>query len=619
MSSPRLRVILGEKWIAQYEEKSDLKTLHRTPSLLIQGNSSVSVIKVGEMPCAVWCGQIVNLKNFQESSHRLEGKFVFIRLDKEGCEVACDRFGQHDLYYQTENGNACFSTDLSLLPFTSSKAEMDPVALAHTLYVYGFRPPKKHTLYKGIRRLGVGEVAVCRKEDVSFQNVPPDIVQTGNYGKEDLVRYSEILLEAVAKRSSPHGNVVYLSSGWDSTALLACLVKLHGPKKVRAVIGRLNFSKRSGVNNPFEIERVQKVADYFKVKLKIVDSDWSSVGSELLERWRPFMRSNMVTGMSFFNWANLAEYVAKTTPGDEALFSGEISDGVHNLGFSQFTTLFHPVLDFREYSDKMASYLFGPTFMRSVEKGTYQEDIVYNFLKQKFVGGLFDKATQDPVVCRRQILASFFLRNNRIPFWSLENSRIFTEQGRHAYSETMEGDYLQQPARMATPETWYSWFVHLYNSFHWQGGTVATLALTARECGLEMHLPFWDSCLQAFLSAMPESWGRGLNLKPTKYPLKWMLKNVIDYPLHLQVGPHSYLYDVNPNFNHAGEFIYASQFTPEIKKSMLEGCYKEVLSSEVFDISYFDRIVSNYLKGKEVVSERTDLAALSFLSLMGQY
>lgn len=613
MPAPRLRVVSGEKWVALYVAVGDLKTLHCGPDLLVQGTCSISVIKEEKVRSAVFCGR-------RENYDTSEGRFVFVKIGKKGgCEITCDRFGQYDVYYQQLEGGCVFATDLSLLPFADSKAEIDPASVAHALHVYGFRPPKKHTLYKGVKRLGGGDTAICKGADVSIRSLPPQIVPTGDCGTGDLARYSEILLDAVAQRSSPNGNVVYLSSGWDSTALLALLVKLHGPKKVRGVIGRLNFSKRVGVNNLFEIERAQKVADYFKIKLEVVDSDWSEKGPDLLERWQPFMRSHMLTGMSFFNWANLAEYVAKTTSGGEALFSGEISDGAHNLGFSQFTTLFHPVLDFREYSDKMSSYLFGPTFMQSVQRGTHKEDVVYNLLKQKFAGSFFDEASKDPIVCRRQILASFFMRSNRMPFWSLENAKIFTEWGRHCYSETMEGDYLQQPAQMATPETWYAWYLHLYNSFHWQGGTVSALALTADECGLEMNLPFWDSRLQEFLSAMPESWGRGLDLKPTKYPLKWMLENCIDYPLHLQVGPHSYLYDVNPNFNHAGEFIYASQFTSEIKKAMLKGRHKELLSPEVFDVAYFDRIVANYLEGKEVVSERTDLSALSFLLLMGMF
>ena len=54
---------------------------------------------------------------------------------------------------------------------------------------------------------------------------------------------------------------------------------------------------------------------------------------------------------------------------------------------------------------------------------------------------------------------------------------------------------------------------------------------------------------------MSENWGRGLDLNPTKYPLKCMLKNDVDYPLHLQVGPHSYLYDIDPDWNVISELL----------------------------------------------------------------
>lgn len=45
-------------------------------------------------------------------------------------------------------------------------------------------------------------------------------------------------------------------------------------------------------------------------------------------------------------------------------------------------------------------------------------------------------------------------------------------------------------------------------------------------------------------------------------------KKRIDYPYHLQVGPHSYLYDVNPAFTHAGEILYASSFVDIFKTSL---------------------------------------------------
>jgi len=98
-----------------------------------------------------------------------------------------------------------------------------------------------------------------------------------------------------------------------------------------------------------------------------------------------------------------------------------------------------------------------------------------------------------------------------------------------------------------------------------------------------------------------------------------MLENRIDYPLHLQVGPHSYLYDVDPDFNHAGEFIYASAYSPLIKDKLKRRIYEGLLSPEIFNMEYINQIVNNYLAGKEIVAERSDLSSLAFLCLTGWY
>ena len=58
-----------------------------------------------------------------------------------------------------------------------------------------------------------------------------------------------------------------------------------------------------------------------------------------------------------------------------------MSDGAHNFGFSQYVSIFHPAsLDFREYSDKMASYLFGPTFLNEMHNGDHANDPVWKNL-----------------------------------------------------------------------------------------------------------------------------------------------------------------------------------------------------------------------------------------------
>ena len=87
----------------------------------------------------------------------------------------------------------------------------------------------------------------------------------------------------------------------------------------------------------------------------------------------------------------------------------------------------------------------------------------------------------------------------------------------------------------------------------------------------------------------------------------------------MQIGPHSYLYDVDPNFDHAAEWNYRSAFRNQYKKMMEKRSYRNLMSNDVFDLKYFDRIVDNYIKGKEVLSERNDLEHLIYLSVMDWY
>lgn len=552
----------------------------------------------------------------------LEGRYLLLLLGPDdSCELTADQFGQFEVCYQSVGQQVVFATDLSLLPISESRPEYDQVALAHTLLIHERRPPKRHTFYREVRRLGVGDLVRIRngKADIARSRFRPAPVR--RYGERELNEYTDLLLDAVRMRGSQRGNVVYLSSGWDSTAILACLVKLFGAGKVRAVIGRMQYSDRSGVINQFELDRAMAVAEYYRVPLRIVDFDYRHQGPELLDRLQPLLRAHQLSSLVALNHWQLAEFTAQTTPGDEAVFAGEISDGAHNLGFSQFVTMFHPVLDFREYADKMACYLFGPTFLKSFWNDTFREDAVYQFLRDRMRNALFEDPNNEGTVGRtRQLLAGLFLRSTRIPLMSLANRKLLTKQGRDLYTRELETGYLQEAAETVTPETLYSWYLHLYNSFHWQGSTVTPLWVTAEAQGLTMQVPFWDGRLQEFLATMPEDWGRGLDLNPTKYPLKWALKNRIDYPIHLQVGPHSYIYDVTPGFSLAAELLYASSFRDYFREHISQRRYRHILSSDVFDLDYVDGIVDRYLAGTEIRgAELSDIGALCWLFAVGCY
>lgn len=534
---------------------------------------------------------------------KLEGRFLMIYCDPNNfsLQVFTDRYGQFDCYYSYHNQDIIISSDISLIAKTPSKNGYDQISLAHSLSVYGYRPAKKQTFYEGIKRLGVNEIISIFNNKVDIDELPFIPLSIQNYDSSHHELYSDIFLDAIKARGSDKGNVVYLSSGWDSTAILGGLVHVFGPDKVKAVIGEHLYSKRYDSLNPYEIERAKKVADYYGVFLDITPFDYRKNTPEVLEKLKPVIKDNCISSPNMITHGLLADYIAKNYSKDEAVFCGEISDGVHNLGFSQYVTIFHKTLEFREYSDKMASYLYGPTFMDSFIKGEWRDDVIYNWLKDRLSNLKFDKQVETSIIDKnKQLLSSFFLNNQRFPLVSNENVKQLTKVGREKYSHVMENLYLKEAAENMTSETIYSWFLHLYNSFHWQCGTVATIPLSAQFFDFNVQLPFYDSRIQEFLHSMPENWGRGLDLNPTKYPLKWMLQNKIDYPVHLQVGPHSYLYDTDHNFNHSFEIMHHSAFTKLFKDSLSEKSYHNILSDEIFDIKYLDSIADRYINGEEV-------------------
>jgi hypothetical protein len=571
----------------------------------------------GWLPTPASLSDLIDPNNLESSVRRLEGRFVIVVQNQNQLWIGADSQGRSDVYYSKDC--SAVSTRLSALDGTTTGV-YDQLGWLHTFVAYGSRPAKKQTLYCGVRRLGVGQmitgtVGSLRVVDGSFE--PLSSVPLNS---RSLNEYADRLLESIRLRASAEGNVVYLSSGWDSTSILACLVHLFGPAKVRAVIGRMKYSDRRGVINQFEIDRARLVAEYFGVVLDVIDFDYTFGASKLLDECRDFFKAHQFYNLTAFNHYLLARHVAKTTNGGETVFAGEISDGAHNLGFSQFVSIFHPTQEFREYADKMHGYLFGPTFFENFKSGTFKDDEVYRFLRGRLGEVQFDELAETEGERIRQFFASFFLRSGRFPLASLSNERVLTKEGADYYSKLMEESYLGDVSRRATATTLYSWFLRTYNSFHWQSSTVAPLAATAEHFGLQAALPFWDSRLQESLAAFPEQAGRGLDLNPTKFPLKWTLKNRVDYPLHLQVGPHSYLYDVDPSFSHSAELMYGSSFKDVFVRTIETLPHRQALDSKLFDFSYIERLATGYSGGHEVRGrELTDLLNLAMTGGIGWY
>lgn len=561
---------------------------------------------------------MLKTKNTSAWWERADGDAVLIVASRGKATLVGDRFFKRDVYVQQAAGGVALASDMSLLPDNPARGGYDGAALAHMLTYYGHRPPKRHTMYTGVRRLGVGDVARVSNGKLDVQRTPFKPVTTEEYEDKVIDQYSESFLDFLAAAGSPKGNTIFLSSGWDSSSIVAGLVKVFGKRKVTGVIGRMLYSERSGNCNRFEIERAKRIAKHFGVKLHMVDLDYVKGGPDWIERVRDTFKAHNIQSQTGLNHARLAHGAAQVGQ-DLPMFAGEISDGAHNLGFSQYVTIFHPTQGFREYSDKMASYLFGPTFIRGFLEGRHTDDVVFKLFRDRAGDTVFDEPVSGAQARMRQMLVSFFLRNGRQPLWSGKNVRMLTSAGLDRYTDTMAAEYFNG-VEQSSPEQMYSWYLELYNSFHWQGSTVSTVQKMGDLFGVRAHNPYWATDIQEFLQAMPESWGRGLELRPTKYPLKRMLREKLNFPMELQVGPHSYTYDVDPTFNHSFELMHHSKLGPYAKSILKDKPYREVLSDEWFDIRYIDGLVDTFLAGKEQRGTAlNDLVSVWLLCQTGWY
>ena len=558
----------------------------------------------------------------RDVAETLEGRFLLVTVNAAGdLKIVADRFGRAELFYQTgQKSGFSAASDMQLLAEPPEAQGYDQEALVHMLSNYGYCPPKRHTIYRGVRRLGVGDVLTVTNGTVSIDRKTFVPARTGSYTVRDRKRYTEAFLDRLRNAGSEIGNVVCLSSGWDSTSILAGLVHIFGAAKVRAVIGRMQYSARSGVCNQFEMDRAKAIAEYFGVSLEIVDFEYLENGPDFFKAQAPLMKATQLYSFNILTHGQLASYTRNIARDGEVVFAGEISDGAHNLGFSQYATIFHPSFGFREYADKMAGYLFGPTFYQRLVGGDQDSDPIYALFKQRSPQTVYDAPASGKDGISLQLLTSFFLRNGRIPMWSAANVGMITELGASRYTVAMQQEYLQDAIATFDESTLYAWYLYLYNSFHWQGSTVRTLSTFADDRGLTLDMPFWDSTVQDFLSEMPEEWGRGLDLNSTKYPLKAMLREDIDYPLHLQTGPHSYTYDVDHSFNHSEEIMAHSPFAADLKRALEGRPYHRLLSKEYFKLDYIDDIVDRYCGDANVsVAELTEIAPLAILCLIGWY
>jgi len=566
---------------------------------------------------------LIEQPSFQNIISELEGSFVLIFVCDKGVSVGTDKFGKVEVYYYEDDVSFTLASNLDLLPKNFVEGGFNQAALAHTLTYYGYRPPKKETLYNSVNRLGVDEfIKISHGQKIILGKRDFDIECIEEYTDGHHDEYTKMFLGHLKDAASEDGNLIYLSSGWDSTSILAGLVHLVGKDKVSGVIGKMKYSERSGCCNQIEIDKAHRFAKYYDIKLDVVDFDLTVEDKSYYESLRVKMRKHQLYALTAITHDKLAIKAAQVATKNQSIFAGEISDGAHNLGFSQYATIFHPSHGFREYSDKMNSYLFGPTFLSLLINGEYINDPIYQLFKNRAGDMSFDEIGKSEEEVKLQLLTSLFLRDARLPLSSIDNEVILTSKGGDYYTQEMQKNYLVEIANNMSVDNVYASYLYLYNSFHWQGSTVFSLQTMAGYHGLETDLPFWNKNLQKFLSKMPEDWGRSLDLNPTKYPLKKMLKDGgVDYPYDYQKGAHSYTYDVDHSFNHAQEVFCYSALVNDFQESIKDKPYHQILSKAYFNLDYIDNLVDQYISAPEDLTTHhiTKLVPIIMLCYVGWY
>lgn len=537
----------------------------------------------------------------------IEGYFCCVIFNKNNVTIFSDNNKSYEIFYQSSKNSIKISNFIDLEKRNNPKKDLNQNSIINILNTYGNYAPKKNTIYKNINRLGLNQFFRIKINSLSLKiinYISKSIVINTN---PDVNVYKNSLYDAISLRSSNRMNWILMSSGWDSSSIMAILNMIKGSKKITAVIGKVKFSKKYGFVNNFEVKKAKKICAHYNIKLKVINVDFNSDKYlKNFERYKIFLKSHGLYSLLSYNQFVLSEYIStKAIKKLDVVFCGDISDGAHNFGFSQYATfLNHDDLNLREYFDKMSSYMFSPSFLRKIKNKDFKNDYVFNTLVKLKNIKLFKNIEKNILP---KYIMPLFLSQNRIPFESFPNSNLFTQLGEKHFFKTMKKDYFDNIAKNINYRNFYGLILKLYDSFHWQSTQVRCMIHAPYFFGMKSYAPFRDTSVIKFLSSMPENWGRGLELKPTKYPLKEILKDKkLNYPTKIQIGPHSYLYDTNPNWNPKEDLIYHSKAREMFLEKLKKLDINKVFDKKFFDLANLRILKKNYLLNKKEKEKKID-------------
>lgn len=618
--------ILTPSWRVEYEEGACVFEGRAGSIIAVEGEIHYTLDDAGkprpiakpqELPARL--KRIYDEVGWEGLSDRVEGHYIAAVVDAaaDRVEITADALGRRTIFY-LENGHPAASTDFRDLLAHLGGLTYDPAAL-YCILVLSYCPAQ-HTPYRGLRSLAAGERLMVGKGKVTVERRPLLLVSIRSMGEPQLNEYADLLENAVLSRASAAENWVEISGGWDSTVVLGILRKHFDAGKVRAIVNAFDF--RDGRRyNPPEVDKSVEIARHYGVPIEIVSTDFGD--GALPSRWE---RAGRIQGEAFaYFWLPAFHLMAdrireKARPG-AAVFVGSFSDAVHNFGFSQFASLPYLSYDFRAYSDKLMSYLYSPSFLRKVLEGKCEDDFAYRLFRWHHERTPFADAHRIPRERRLfEYLLPFILGIPRVPFAALPEGELLTARGREELREWLYEHYFKETAEHITPETMYFWLIRLYQHFHLQGSEKIAVETSFRNTGLRPCWPFLDLRLVRFLEAAPEDWGRGLEWRPTKYPLKVYAREKLRIPYEIvESGVHSYIDELEAGhaIDWRAEVIGNSTLTP----TLWERAKRSAAFERIFDPSWFnlDALAGVLKTGRSGTGTAVPLNLLTFLSSLEEH
>ncbi len=565
------------------------------------------------------------LLNFKvtEFINSVEGIYNGVYLDTEKNEtiIFCDYLNRKNFFYTESENTLTASTNLKNIIFDLSEIKYNQQGLLSYLTM-GYTPSYQ-TFYEGVNRFTNNEYIRIATGKVSHEFIT-EKYEIENYDKSYLDKYDELISNSILSRSSAT-NFVLNSGGWDSTSIIYHLLKSHDAANVNSVVYETKLSN-GDVYNIYEIDKVKRISDYYGIKSDKIEIDFND--KKLIDSWEGIRDELKNYHTYFFMDMSKAVHDIAQRNNSAAIFSGEASDSIHNFGFSQFVSVTYSNKELREYGDKMKSYLFSPSFFNSILEGDYSENKIFQFFRYYFDEKNFDGVHKTKEDLLTSYFKSFMLSSERVPFAKAISSSFASDSLQKKFISNQSKNIFDSIVSEATPQNLYYTLLQLYRYYHFHSPQIEVKHSPLRSKGNNCKIPFLDSSLVKFMYSMPESWGRGLELKPTKYPLRYLANERWDIPLHIleELGAHSYISESDKKWNYSGgswslncEVIYNSVFGEHYKSILSEIEIEKYFSPDYFKTDLMKKAVDDFINGKQDLENVGFIYKLGVLFFIGLY